>query len=118
MDDITNCPICNNFLKNSNVKFLYQTNKMVPYAVRTCTKGFAHTLRLYTDKATSKVDLIEFSISPNYSKFIEINFIKSSTQITIKNNTTSFIHLDKVIFPDFPDLTGLLKQVDTFILLS
>lgn len=117
MQDTLLCPICNNKLENS-----YQnryTNISKTDLIRRRCAGPGHYLHFYTSKENRKITIISFSLDFEYSKYIEINFIKEKTKIDCrKNNTPYTIILNKILEIDFPILDKLKEKVNTYILIS
>lgn len=121
MDDILRCPICNNKLRTNHLenKLLYSLGKTSNYYQRICTKGYNHYFVIYSDKITKKVDLLKLSLNPQYSRFIEINFLNKNCRLTcLKENEPYYIDIDKLIIPDFPDLVKIKEIIGLYIAFS
>jgi len=121
MNDTLYCPVCNNKLKNKNLpnQKLYAVDNQSDYIERTCSSGFNHSLRFFTDKKTKKVHLLKTSISPNYSRFIEIDFLNHKSKIScFKMGESEAININKIIEPDFPNLSNLKNKVDVYVKFS
>src|SRR5271165_4946622 len=100
MDDVLCCPICGNKLKTSRLpnKLLHHVSKTANYSERVCTKGHNHTLMLYADDATKKVDLLKLSLNPSYSRFLEIDFLNQKCRIScLKDGKPDYIEIEKMI---------------------
>lgn len=118
MDDCVNCLICGNKLKNINLKNynLLLINKISNYTERTCA-GINHSLQLWSDKSTSKIDFLRFSLDSNYSKFLEIDYVNKKSRLSCwKNSMPKFIYFNKIIEPDFPKLSNLIDKLSTYLL--
>jgi len=121
MDDILNCPICGNKLKNKNLpnKTLHFINKKSDYLERICSSGYNHVLMLFTDKNTNQIDLLRFAFTVNSSRFIEIDYINNKSQLYCnKNGQSQIININKAIIPDFPDLIKFKKTIEMYIIFS
>ncbi len=122
MDDTLHCPICGKKLRTVNLpdRFLHSVNKRADYAERTCTEGMNHRgLRLFTDKSNSKVDLLILTLDPKNSKYLEIDFVNQKCRINcMKDGKPDYINVEKMITPDFPDLTKLKERVSLYVLFS
>lgn len=120
MDDTLNCPICGLKMRTINLdgKFLHHTQKLANYAERTCV-GMNHTLRMFTDKESDKVDFLSLSLNPKYSRFLEINFVDQRCRINcMKEGESTYIDIPKMIEPDFPKLIKLKEKVSLYVVFS
>ena len=121
MHDTKVCPICGLKMRTINLKnrLLHLVNKQSDYIERTCSKGLNHTLMLFTDYKTGQVDFIKLSLNPKYSKFLEIDFINQKCRISCKKDgKTENIEINKMIYPDFPELTDLKSKVNLYVTFS
>lgn len=124
MDDTKKCPVCGLKLRTINLKnkFLHGVGKQSDYIERCCTKGINHTVQFFSDKKTGKIDFMKLSLSNNYSKFLEIDFINRKCRISCYKSgqpgKTEYIDINKMIFPDFPNLTDLKLKVNMYITFS
>lgn len=121
MDDISNCPICSNKLRTVWLfnKYLHPINKTANYAERTCAIGMNHSLQLFADNITNKVDFLKLSLNPKYSRYLEIDFLNQRCRIScFKEGQPKHIEIDKIIEPDFPHLIKLKEKVAMFICFS
>jgi hypothetical protein len=121
MDDVLCCPICGNKLRSYNLlnHLLDQVGKTANYAQRICNKGHNHSLMMFVDKDTKKVDLIKISLNPSYSRYLEIDFVNQKCRIAcLKDGKPDYIIIEKMIDPDFPDLVKLKERVGLYILFS
>lgn len=119
MDDTPLCPICRSKLKNTKrYSFLYATNKEGMYVERVCN-GLNHSLQFYFDENTDNVDFLKVSLTPVYSRWVEIDFYnKKSRIIYYTNSERQYINLpERVLDPDFPMLTELKAKVSLYMLL-
>lgn len=119
MDDILTCPICGNKMRTNHLKnkLLHPVQKTANYAERCCTNQ--HVVMFWVDKATKKVDLIKISLSPKYSRFIEIDYVNQKCRITCaKDGEEEHIEIPKMIEPDFPDLVALKERVNLYVVFS
>ena len=111
------CPICGEKLRTvRKTKInLYFLNKISDYIERVCTKGFNHSIQIFSDENTNKIDLIKMSLCPKYSKFLEIDFVNKRCRILYFNNgKINYINIEKLIEPDFPDLVELKKKISLY----
>lgn len=121
MDDVRLCPICQNKLRTKKIGYKNLTNgsKVANYIERTCTKGMNHTLQLFTDGYTNKVDLLKFSLNPRYSRFFEVDYHHSKCRIyCMKMGKPEIIEVPKMIEPDFPNLKKLIEKVAIYVIFS
>lgn len=122
MQDVLVCPICSSKLKSvakKKRKTLHWINKTGTYTEKTCVSGHNHSLLLFCDKATGKIDLIKFSLEADYSKFIEIDFINQKCRIhCLKAGQPNYIDVPGIIEPDFPLLEKLKQKVSLFVTFS
>lgn len=122
MDDTQHCPICGKKMRTLHCpdRFLNACNKRADYTERTCTDGMNHRgLRLLTDKATNKVDFLTLSLDPKNTKYLEIDFVNQKCRIhCMKDGKPEYISIDKMIQPDFPELTKLKERVLLYVLFS
>jgi hypothetical protein len=120
MDDVLTCPICGNKMRTSHLKnkLLHPVGKTANYAERLCN-GHNHIVQFWTDKETKQVDMIKISLKPNYSRFIEIDYVNQKCRITCaKEGEHEYIEIPKMIEPDFPDLVSLKERVNLYVVFS
>jgi hypothetical protein len=121
MDDTLSCPICGNKLKTMHLpnKLLHGVGKTANYAERRCSDGHNHIVSFWTDKETKQVDLLKISLKPNYTRFLEIDYINQKCRITCqKDGEYEYIEIPKMIEPDFPDLVKLKERVGLYVVFS
>jgi len=99
--------------ERKNIHFI---GKIADYVERTCT-GTNHSLQITVDEKTEQVDLLKISLSPNYSRFIIIDFYNQKCRVVLlKNNKEESILIPKMIIPDFPDLSKLKNKIKIYAL--
>lgn len=121
MDDVLNCPVCGNKLRNHNLlnKRLPFLDEVGNFVERNCTLGHNHSLQMFVDLATNKVVYLKLSLNHLYSRFVEINFVTEKCRILcMKDCECQYIDIDKLIEPDFPDLTKLKERVSLYVVFS
>lgn len=121
MDDLLCCPICGLNLKTIHLsqKFLHPIGKTADYAERRCSDGFNHLISLWVDKKTKQVDLVKISLKPDYTRFVEVDFVNQKCRITCqKNGEYEYIEIPKMLELDFPDLTKLKERVSLYVVFS
>jgi|SRR5208283_122354 hypothetical protein len=120
MDDTSSCPICNAILRSTkHYEFLYATNKSGKYVERICRDAPNHLFQIYYDESTSQVDFLKLSLSPVYSRWVEIDFHNKRSRIIIYNGyERQYIDIPRTLEPDFPQLTELKSKVSLYTLLS
>ncbi len=122
MDDVENCPVCGNKLRNnhSKNKFLFPINKTSDYVERLCSHGHAHIVSFWVDKKTKKVDFLRMSVNSISSQFIEIDFVNQKCRIQMKspNKEPHYINVDRLLPLDFPNLEKLKEKISLFVLFS
>jgi hypothetical protein len=121
MDDILLCPVCSNKLRNVNLPqhYLRFLDKKADFIERSCAKGYNHSLLFFTDETTKKVDWLKMSLSPTYSRFIEINyFLGKSRIICSRDERSDYLEIGKVLDPDFPSLQMLTEKVKLLLVFS
>lgn len=119
MDDVFDCPICKNKLRNIKLpaKYLHAVEKTADYVERTCTRGRSHSIQFFTNEETGKVEFLKISLNPKYSRYIEIDFINERSRIScMKSGRVEHIEIYKVLEPDFPDLVSLREKVALFVI--
>lgn len=117
MDDTLNCPICGQRMRTINLdnKFLHHIQRLGSYVERTCV-GMNHTLQIFTNKESDTVDFLNLSLNPQYSRFLQINFIDQKCRINcMKDGESTYIDVPKIIEPDFPKLTKLKEKVSLYV---
>jgi hypothetical protein len=78
-----------------------------------------HSLMLFADKATKKVDFLKLSLNPKYSRFLEIDYVNQKCRINcMKDQKSDYIEIDKMLHPDFPDLVKLKEIVNLYVVFS
>ena len=121
MEDSPTCPICGNKLTNLRLKnsYLASMDKRANYMQRTCTKGRNHSFQNITDEGTSQVDWVKFSLNPQGTRWVEINFVTGKSRIIcLKDGQPDYLDIDKQLEPDFPDLTKLREKINIYVLFS
>lgn len=121
MDDTLSCPICGNKLRNIKLsgKFLHYVDKSANYVERTCSQGMNHTVQFFTDEDTKQIDLLKISLSPKYSRYLEIDYLNQKCRISCwVDGNAEYIEIDKMVELDFPDLVKLKEKVSVYILFS
>lgn len=121
MDDTSECPICGNKLRTVWLvnRHLHSVGKTANYAERTCSTGMNHSLQLFTDTVTKKVDLLKLSLNSKYSRYLEIDFVNQRCRIScFKEGKPESIEIEKMIEPDFPLLVKLKEKVSMYIVFS
>jgi len=78
-----------------------------------------HFFQLFFNKSSLNVDYLRFSINPDYSIYLDLDFVNQKTRITLfEENKPSYIHLNKLLTPDFPKLIQIKKKVSLYTKLS
>jgi hypothetical protein len=104
------CPICQNDLKSI---------KRGTTIERNCIHSPNHSLQFFVDQKTKEINLIKFSLNPQYSIFVEINYkLGNSRVICLINGQPQYINVPKILEPDFPELKQLKKKVDFYVIMS
>ncbi len=119
MDDISHCPICRSKLKNQYLEdyFLWFCNKSDTYIQKTCL-NLNHSLQLFTNSSNS-VDLLKISLTPNFSQYIQIDFVNNISRLEIfspKSKTRENILIPEALIPDFPDCSVLKDKINSILL--
>lgn len=106
MQDLSNCPICQNKLKNRNF------NKAIQ---RTCAKGIAHFFSIkIIDKKVVNLNLY----LDDYTS-LEIDYISgNSIYFYDKLNHLNKIVIPKILDLDFPSLLNLKSKLSIYILFT
>lgn len=121
MEDTLLCPICGNKLRNLRLSntFLSIIDKEGNFIERTCTQGHNHSLMLFVDEDTQKVELLKVSLTTQYSRFVEINYALGKSRLSyLKNNRAEYIDIDKVLEADFPALEKIKEKCGILITFS
>jgi hypothetical protein len=102
-----------------NNKLLHPVGKIANYAERICSKGYNHSVSLWSDKSTKTIDLLKVSLSPRYSRFLEIDFVNQKCRIICaKDGQYEYIDIPKMLTLDFPLLEKTKETVAMYILFS
>jgi hypothetical protein len=119
VQDSPNCPICNNKLRVNHLNnfFLHPTGKISNYTEKVCSNGYSHIFISWFDNNTKTLDLIKFSLKPDYNKYVQIDFINQTTLITVINDLyyEHKILVKKIIVPDFPLLMLLKDKINVYL---
>ena len=121
MEDTLSCPICgsklrNNYLHNQFIQVLGKTSTFVE---RSCTAQHNHSIRFFVDGATGKIDFLRLPLNPQCSRFIEINYLLNKSRISCwKDNKPEYLEIERVLDPDFPDLTKLREKVGIYVVFN
>lgn len=121
MEDVRLCPICGKKLTNQQYKQIYLAmfDKRSDYIQRTCTKGTNHSVQLMVDGYTGQVDLLKLSLNPQYTRWVEINFVTGKSKIScLKNGKPEHMEIDRALEPDFPHLIRLKAKVGIYVVFS
>lgn len=121
MDDTQICPICSRTMRTAK-RYNFSVNnnpKILDYTERICS-GTNHSVQIFTDDNTKKVDLLKLAINPNYSRVIEIDLLNQKCKINMyKLSKLDFtIDIPKIIYPDFPDLIKLQEKISLYMTVS
>lgn len=119
MRDTNICPICGDKMRSiRETKFYQFLKKKASFVERTCN-GTNHSIQLLTDESTQEVDLLKISLSPDYSRFIFIDFYNQKCELLLMKDTKKqSINIPKMIIPDFPDLVKLKERISVYITFS
>lgn len=117
MNDSKTCPICNNKFKNKTLKkFNLIPDNPSDYIQRNCSHGLNHSLQIYLNLKSKKIDKLKTSLNKNYSRYFEIDFVNNKSKIyCLKNSETEIININRIIEPDFPNLTLLKHKVECLV---
>lgn len=121
MDDILDCPICGNKLRNLYMshRYMHAIGKASSYIERTCVGGMNHSLQFFTDSENNKIDLIKVSLNPKLNRFVEVNFFSNKSRILcMKEGRDESIELPKMLELDFPDLIKLRNKIALYVVFS
>jgi hypothetical protein len=121
MEDTLCCPICNKKLRNIRLvdHHMPTLGKTSNFVQRTCMLGQNHGLHFFVDEVTGKVDLLKVSLTHQYNRFVEINYILNKIRIScLKDGQPNYIEIAKILEPDFPDLTKLKERVGIYLVFS
>lgn len=112
------CYICGDKLRKINRKSIYELDKDITYNERCCI-GVNHSLQFFVNEDSKKVELLKISLKPDYSVFIVINFyLKKCKLITFKHGNQQIIEINRLLYPDFPDLVKLKEKVKMYMVIS
>jgi len=104
-------------MKSENM-YLPSAEKTSTFFERTCA-GPNHSVQFFTDAETKLVDVLKFSLDPKYSRYLEIDYINKRCRIfCMKNGEAKYIHIPKMIEPDFPDLEKLKERISMYVVFS
>ena len=120
MDDVLTCPICNKKLRNlTSRSYLFPVRKWGNFIERSCVGELNHSIQFYTDTHTSTVDFLKVSLNPNFSRFLEIDFVNQCCRvILLRDNKPVYISIPKMIDLDFPNLVKLKERVALYVTFS
>ena len=110
MENVENCPICQEKLKES---------QFFNFIEKSCYNGYGHWLTLLIDSNSLKVINARFCLDVNGSKIISISFKDKKTTIQFLQNSVkyNYIELDYSLEPDFPELTKLKNKINNLLFL-
>lgn len=120
MDDTTTCPICRKKMRTIKVQNMYlpSAGKTGTYFERTCS-GPNHSVQFFTNESTKLIDILKFSLDPKYSRYLEIDYVNSRCRIyCMKNGEAQYIHIDKMVELDFPNLEKLRERIAMYVTFS
>lgn len=118
MLDTLHCPVCNLKLKNKKLNnyHLHSVNNISDYFERNCTNGMNHFVQMFTHQKSKEVHFLKTSLAPNFTRFIEIDFLNKKSRIScFKMGQPEYIEVKKIMSPDFPFLNSLKEKVETFV---
>ena len=121
MNDLNHCPICFNKLRSYKVekRYLGYLKKRALYVEKLCA-GVNHSLQIFVDSDSKKIDLLKMSLTPKYSRYIEVDFYNQRCRLLLlsKNNKTEYIEIPKILELDFPELIKTKEKIDTYVMFS
>lgn len=113
MKDTLYCPICKVRMTSRKINWIINGVHQGPTTSRLCP-GFGHFVTMYIQK--KQVVLLKVSLNSQYTRQIEIDYRFQTSKIIYDYNTISvFIHIPKLLVPDFPNLTELKEKVDILL---
>jgi hypothetical protein len=81
--------------------------------------GHGHVLVIWTDKKTKQVDFLRVTLTPSFSRIVEIDFVNSRSDILCKSeNGFQKINIERLLVPDFPDLVELKRITNLFMVMA
>lgn len=120
MEDTTACPICEKKMRTVKVEDMYlpPVGKIGSFFERTCS-GPNHSVQFYTNESTKLVDMLKFSLDPKYKRYLEIDYINRRCRIyCMKDGEAKYIHIPKMVEPDFPNLEKLKEKISMYVIFS
>ena len=115
MDDSQICPICGVKFRNLYLKNYQISNKTADFVERTCSQSMNHIIQFYADQSTNQIDYIKLNINPRYTVILELDFInKKSIMSFWKSGACEYVHVPKIIEPDFPLLNDLREKINMY----
>lgn len=121
MDDTLNCPICGKKMRaiNRDDRLIFPIGKQADFIERLCIQGLEHSIQMFVDKVTKRIDFISLSLNPKNSRYIEIDLLNKKCRIScMKNSVAEYIEIPKMIYPDFPKLEKLKEKVSLYVIFS
>lgn len=78
-----------------------------------------HFLQMFVDGYNKKIDVLEVSLDPGYSRCLQMDFVNRRCRVVCrKENKPEYINVPKMIEPDFPDLNRLKEKVSMYVVFS
>lgn len=113
MDDTLICPICQSRFFTEQI-FSVKTSQ---YIKRICNIS-NHFLYILFNKSTQKVELMKFSTDPNFSTYVENDYINSISHIDLMRNSIPMTISCPLIIPDFPNFPILKGIINKYTIIS
>lgn len=120
MDDTTACPICGKRMRTVKAQDMYlpSAEKTGNFFERTCS-GPNHSVQFFTNEETGLIDILKFSLDSKYTRYLEIDYFNKRCRIfCMKNGEAKYIHIPKMIEPDFPNLEKLKERISIYVVFS
>jgi hypothetical protein len=76
-------------------------------------------LQFFTDQTSRQVHLLRLPLNPQYSRYLEIDFVLHQCQLSCrKDGQDQIIQIPRQLEPDFPHLTKLREIIELFVTFS
>lgn len=78
-----------------------------------------HSVHFFADANSHRIDFLRFSLDPQYTKYLEIDFLHQKCRIScFKMSVPHYIEIPKMVDLDFPTLEKLKEKISMYVTFS